>query len=349
MAVPTVMKWDHKNAPVINDMQDWSQIQNWFQTIFVDGYLADDDTTMIPALGWDMTVDDGGTPKYIYLDADSGSDSLNANRMRLRFDFQYMLTMDRFGPQLSIWDNIDELYIISYTSANTNYGLQGIFGFNDYLNGTHVCPWVVIGSKRGVYFLNGFNHDTPTNSIPKRFSSISNYSTWHYFGDYINDGQDMEKYNQIASDISFNAGAYCTARTYFSSNNSRKAFTTNVGFLHNRLKDFNVSLGNDYLVYKESFFSNSTYMGSWSHSMLYPFSDGGLYIKPFEMWSNDQGIYFGRVPGLFYPIQNRPLNNSFSLIEFDGTDIYDGQHFIGLGRLLYDEFYINTTADWGID
>jgi len=349
MAIPTVMRWDHKNAPVINDMQDWTQIQNWFQTIFVDGYLADDDTTMIPGLGWDVTIDDAGTPKYIYLDADSGSDTINANRMRIRLNFQYMLTSDRFGPQCVIWDNINELYMLTQTSLNANYGMNGIFGFNNYENGTHVCPWIVIGSRRGVYFLSGFNHDTPSNAIPKRFSSLQDYSSWFYFGDYINDGYDMEKYNQIVGDVIYNTTSYVTTYTYFRSNNNKRAFALSVGFLHNRLMDFQYSLNTDYLVYRESFFSGRNYLSTWNNAMKYPYLDGGLYIKQFELWSNDQGIYLGQVPGLFYSQQNRPFANTFSLIEFDGTDLYDGQHFIGLGRPTYDEFYINVSVDWGID
>jgi len=349
MAVPTVFRWDHKNAPVINDIQDWSQIQNWFQKIFVDGYLADDDTTMIPGLGWDVTIDDAGTPKYIYLDADSGSDSINANRMRIRLNFQYMLTMDRFGPHIYVWDNIDENYQITYSNASNLYGINGIFGFNNYENGTHVCPWIVIGSRRGVYFLSGFNHDTPTNAIPKRFSSSQDYSNWDYFGDYINDGWNMEKSVQTASDINLNGGQNVATWTNFKSNNSRKAFGPTIGFLINRLMNFQYTVGTEYLGFRESFFSARNYMGTWKYYMKYPYLDGGLYIKPFELWSYDQGIYLGRIPGLFYPQQQKPFANTFSLIEFDGTDIYEGQHFIGLGRPTYDEVYINTTADWGID
>lgn len=349
MAIPQVMRWDDKNAPVIDDMRDWAQIQNWFQKIFVTGYLEDDDSTPKPGLGWDVTIDDAGTPKYVYIDSKSGYNGDIHNRLRVRFDFQYQLTNDRCGCQVIAWTHVDEADILGATNVGINYGLTSIHGFNNYENGTHVCPWIVIGTNAGVFFLGGYNHDTPIAMLPKpkRFSSLSNYSSWSYFGDYINDGQDMEKFTQTTSFIDSGV-SYITTPSYYASENDKKAFSSTKAFNSTRLIDFTPVYNTEFMGYKESVFSQRTYMGVWSHGMKYPYHDGGLYIVPFELWSYDQGTYMGKIPGLYYPQHTRPLANTFSLIEFDGTGIYSGQHFIGLGRISYDEFYINVTEDWAI-
>lgn len=42
MAIPTVYRWDDLNAPVIDDNKDWDQIKDWYDKIFVTGYMGND-------------------------------------------------------------------------------------------------------------------------------------------------------------------------------------------------------------------------------------------------------------------------------------------------------------------
>ena len=91
---------------------------------------------------------------------------------------------------------------------------------------------------------------------------------------------------------------------------------------------------------------------------MYPYIDGGLKIVPYDLYIRNNlatkvsdkinGVYIGKMPGLYFPMHYRPLSTPYNLVEFEGTGPHENQHFIGLARLNYDEFYINITEDWGI-
>ena len=376
MPVPTVMRWDHKNSPKITDMKDWDQIKNWYQTIFVDGYLADDDTTLIPPLGWDLVADDGS--KYITLTMDSAGDPNVVNRSRLILKYKYIIENGYYGGHGQFNEHLDNLIITIFASAsdnvNVSYGMPLLTGVNDGST-NKVCPYVVIGTNRSVYFLSGYNATIePTDGNPP-FSTLDNYSHWHYFGDFINDGVDYGRNNQTCHHINYNedsnAGSYnftrCSSVGDWSiSANKCKVFTYNFeGYYRglNVARDHNGNTrGLNYSATPFMYWSENVYLGANNRFALkYPYVDGGLKIVPHELWvrnnlatpvSRDrQNVYIGKMPGLYYPLHFRPLSydgNTKNIVEFEGSGEYEGQFFIGLARTGMDEFYINVTENWDI-
>jgi len=376
MPIPTVMRWDHKNAPQITNNQDWTQIKNWFKTIFVDGYLADDDVTPIPGLGWDYTFDDGLF--HITLQMDSGVDPVAINRSLLTFKYKDIINNGYFGGHGNFYENDQGGLIVSRfgyddDTTNVSYGLPILTGIN---NGgiDRICPYVVIGTNRGVYFLGGYNSQTSTVVPP--FSSANNYSTWAYYGDFINDGVDYGKNNQCAtycfyqheSNTSYYQHNDCTTladwavTTRYNRVYSRNNLAPYYNGIHIARDHTGGNRGLNYTATPFLYDAPAEYLGAVTRlSFKYPYVDGGLKIVPHELWLRNntdpvvnkdrQQIYIGKMPGLYYPLHYRPLSftgNTKNIVEFEGTGEYEDQHFIGLARSSADEIYINISENWDI-
>ena len=377
MAIPTVYRWDHKNSPKITNNQDWTQIKNWFQKIFVDGYLADDDVTLIPGLGWDFTFDDG--LYHIILTMDSGADPQIVNRSVLTFKYKDVINNGYFGGHGNFYENDQGGLIISRfgydnESTNVSYGMPLVMGINN--KGTdRICPYVVIGNNRGVYFLGGYNNAVTSPTIPP-FSSSNGYASWAYYGDFINDGPDYGKNNQCSTYCYYNSQSNTT---YYQHNDCSTLADWLVTVRYNRVYSQNnlapyyngIHIARDHvggnrgLNFTATPFMMGTingYLGaSNKFNLKYPYIDGGLKIVPHELWTrnpidpveagNRQQVYVGKMPGLYYPLHVKPLSytgNTKNIVEFEGTGVYENQYFIGLARSTADEFYINTSEDWGI-
>lgn len=345
MAIPTVYRWDDKNAPVVTDLHDWTQIYDWFQAIFVDGYLEDDDTTPKPGLGWGLVLDDRAAPTTYYADLTQAEKPgvllSEQNKLKVRFDFNYQCTQNWFSPRYSCWENDDEVVLL-FSQGNVSYGTGSVVGQND--DDLKVCPWIVIGTDRGVWMMAGHNHNVPAGNVPADFSSITNYMAFRYFGDYINDGVNLGKNNQLTTSGSpsgqFNTvSAMSTLYSYYY-NGQAYVCKTGRNYLNN------IQVRN--LAHKETIMNNDDYPGAWSYGMKYPYIDGGLYITPWEMWSKEDKVYYGRIPGAYYPLHSKPLNHSLPYVSFTGTGLYEGDEFIGLSDSRGVEFYINISEDWGI-
>jgi len=368
MSIPTVMRWDHKNAPQILNMRSWDQIKAWYTAIFTDGYLADDDTTLIPPLGWDLTFH--ATLKIAYLHQDTDADLQLVNRMYLRFDYDNVTDGNDWGDYANAYNNQGGILLTDWGNGGSPYGMPIFYGNTN--NGTNrICPWVVIGNNRGVYFLVGYNPSTTAPIVPE-FSNLNNYSTWQYFGDFVNDGVDYGKNNQTCT------YGY-TGQTNSSSYYFRNYLNTNADWAGNGnlskfmyYDNYNTYMGM-HITHDEDGNTRGTnftatpfglgYGGNWIgrnsfYDLPYPYVDGSLKIIPFDLWiRNNQAtpiyneknqVYIGKMPGLYFPMHYTPLANAKNLLEFEGSGEYEGQFFLGLGQTGYCEFYINITEDWGI-
>ena len=340
MAVPTVYRWDDVNAPVITDIHDWTQIKDWFDKIFVTGYLEDDNVTMKPALGWSVTVDDAA----FTITLDMVGDPLTENLARTTFYFTRQVNSSRFACGREMWEHQSTNPIVTGRSGQDYIQF---FGQND--DDLKVCPWIVIGTSRGFYQLSGQNVSINAPTKPTAFTDQENYVAFSYWGNFINDGVDLGKNNQCAmqGDITVNQ----TSLTHMSLYQQYRYAGNNYGI--NTIRDFqnNLITPNDSICHYEYFSGNTPYMGLPRIGLKYPYIDGGLYIKPFQMYHPIQQVYYGRMAGLYYPEHRKPLYSAPStLIEFTGTGTYAGQEFIGISSIsnLTNEFYINISEDWAI-
>ncbi len=337
MATPTVYRWDDANAPVVTNIHDWTQIKAWFQAIFVNGYLEDDNTTMKNGLGWSVGVDDA--TKKITLDMIG--DANTENLMRVRADFSKQVNNNYFGSSIIAFSH-QELYKLSSASDNPTYSFFPWIGQND--DDLKICPWIIIGNARGVYVLSGFN-DLTTAPIKSEFSTKDKYASAKYFGNFVNDGIDYGRNNQC---ISFGREPLALSSPTSLSTQNSYVFSKNYPILINR------TFKNEYVLNRiinceEMMDGNYVYLSAPAFGLRYPYIDGGMYIKPYKMYSTVDKVYVGKFPSLYYSKHKRPLSKSGnSLIEFDGTGTYAGDKFIGLGFTVNSEFYINTTEDWGI-
>jgi len=375
MPIPTVMRWDHKNSPKITDLNNWEQTKAWFQSIFVDGYLADDDTTLIPPLGWDLVADDGS--KYITLTMDKDGDPNVVNRSRLVFKYKYVIENSYFGYHGKFTEHFDNLEICRFgKSGDTDHPENGhpiTTGINDISRNDLVCPYVVIGTNRGVYFLGGYNGSIEESQGNAPFSTSNNYSYWSYFGDFINDGVDYGRNNQTASYQHYSewgtSGDYRyneigNLSNWYTTINRSRVYCYNDDGYYNGFRiarDHNGNTrGQNFSATPFMYWIENVHLGaSKRFALKYPYVDGGLKIVPHELWvrnsvttnGNRQQVYIGKMPGLYYPLHFRPLGydgNSKNIVEFEGSGEYEGQFFIGLARTGMDEFYINVTENWDI-
>ena len=373
MAIPQVMRWDHKNAPQIDDMRDWVKVKAWYQAIFVDGYLADDDITPIPALSWECVFDDTIDAESVTLTMDTLGDPNVVNRSRLVLQYQGVVNGGtNFGTPAIFYQHLNTFPIAQFGDniALTN-GLPLLTGTNDDTVGNN-CPWVVIGTNRGVYFLSGYNPDIASVSLSNPpFSSLDNYSNWHYFGDFINDGISYGRNNQCCNwgynavdNISSNWESFNNISTQanwsiVSGQNKKVGLNQNTLYpgIHVYQDENGVNRGLNFTAVPFDYLPLNNYDIGTYHSMKYPYTDGGLYLTPYDLWIRNnvaivekdrEEVHIGKLPALFYPLHERPLTNLTNLLEFQGTGLYADSHFIGLGRLDYDEIYINITDHWGI-
>lgn len=340
MAVPTVYRWDDVNAPVITDVHDWTQIKDWFDKIFVTGYLENDNVTMKPALGWSVTVDDAA----FTITLDMLGDPLIENLARVRFFFNRQVNSGSFACGRSMKEHQDTNPIVTGRSAQ-DY-IQ-ILGQND--DDLKVCPWVIIGTSRGFWQICGQNKTINAPTKPTQITDEENYISYSYWGNYINDGVDLGKNNQCAmqGEITVNM----TSLVHMSTYQQYRYSGNNYGV--NTCRDFqnNIVTANDDLVHYEGFIHNQNRLGVPSQGLKYPYIDGGLYIKPFQMYHRLDHVYYGRMAGMYYPEHIKPLYSAPSkLIEFTGTGVYAGQEFIGISSIVNtsNEFYINISEDWDI-
>jgi len=369
MSVPTVMRWDHKNAPQIADMGNWTQIKAWYQAIFVDGYLADDDTTLIPPLGWDVTFNDGSY--YVYLTQDTGADTNIWNRMYMVVQYNGVVTSHYYGDQVDVYNNNGGIKITGF-GASSYHGAPTWYGNNTHGSNRH-CPWIVIGNNRGVYFLGGYNPSTTTSEATHpQFSTSNTWSTWQYFGDFVNDGVDYGRNNQcctygreenINNDTKYYATYVRNSADWEDISRLSKAMVADqddryCGIHVTHDEDGNTR-GTNFTATPFGLGYGTNYPGRTGlYDLPYPYIDGSLKIIEFDLWiRNNQStpvnnernqVYIGKMPGLYFPMHFSPLYNNNSLVEFEGSGEFEGKHFIGLARASADEFYINITDDWGI-
>jgi len=372
MSVPTVMRWDHKNSPKITNMRNWTQLKAWYTAIFVDGYLADDDITLIPPLGWDVIFDDGN--QRVTLHQDTGADLQLVNRMYIVLYYANCMGTDtatnNYGAYCGVYNNQGGVLLTTYGNNSTVYGLPIFYG-NTNSGTNRICPYVVIGNNRGVYFFGGYNPSTSAPTIPN-FSNTDDYSTWQYFGDFVNDGIDYGKNNQTCS-YGYTSTSNNTSHNYRNYLNGSSDWAWVAG--HNRImySDHNnkymgmhithdetgVTRGTNFTATPFGFGTGGVYVGKTPlYDLPYPYVDGSLKIVPFDLWIRNNAetpvnnktdqVYIGKMPGLYFPMHYGPLATDNNLVEFEGSGEYEGKHFIGLARITYDEIYINITDDWGI-
>ena len=356
MAIPTVYRWDDKNAPVMTDMTDWTAIKAFYQTIFVDGYLEDDDITPKPGLGWTLTFDDINYEVHIHL-GDVPVDLNNDVQPFIKHQYNRVITTTYQGIALSGYDNIiangGQILV-----ENEGLDTQGLIMGTNNRDPQFITPWIIIGTNKQFYSLGGSNYGTnygvyePTK--PSMFSVDNKYATYSFFGEMINDGVDLGKYKVIQSGVENGIQLSIDSLfTYF--HNSLKMSTADAtgefAFKYSRQlnKVINIHMN---LIDKKTFFGGiSRHLGKHYGHMKFPYSDDGLYIEAVDLWSAYEGVYFGKVPGLYEPMQNTPLTDTINpnaLIEFEGTGEFTGWNFIGLGINTYYEMYIVTNQDWDL-
>ena len=336
MAVPTVYRWDDIHAPQITT-RSWTQIKNWFNKIFVTGYLEDDGVTMKPPMGWQVTVDDTN----YYIDLQMIGDPQTEKLATIRYDFHRMRqgnTFNYLGAKITMWG-----HLYTQTISNNSGYFHPTIGVND--DELKVSPWVMIGTSRLYYNFSGCNTSVDAPAIPTLFNNINNYHAFHFMGNIVNDGVDLD-------------GSKCIGTTGRSSRNiiSLSNLSTEQSF-RLTFPTYGINIGKTYTgatvtnrqtgVPEESATASLAYLGNPVNGLRYPYLDGGLYIKPMKVFDSTDGVYLGKLSGLYYSVQIKPLyqfpNN---LIEFDGDGIYSGHKFIGITTITHGEFYINTTEDW---
>ncbi len=341
MAVPTVYRWDDVNAPIIDDNRDWTQIKAWFKTIFVDGYLDNDGLTMKPPLGWAFSEDEHVIDTNINtITLDMIGDPVTENLMRIEFQQSHPDTGYK-GLGMNVYEHqsVNPIHNPPSLSQNTF-----IHGSNDAVG--KIMPWVVIGTNRGVYFLSGYN-STIASPNKSSFCTVTNNVAFNYIGNYINDGVNIGKNNQCWRGSTNSTAIYppsgqASNQEYLVGGNATH------GFVHTK-RDYQNNFNKRHLVTYERLLSRTgvDYVGKYAIGLKYPYLDGSLFMKEYGLYDTTDGVYFGKMPALYYPEHDRPKQTTNNLIEFDGAGDYAGHKFIGLSGY-FNEFYINTTADWGI-
>lgn len=344
MAVPTVYRWDDANAPQVTNIHDWSQVKAWFQAIFVDGYLEDDGVTQKPGLGWGLSFDDATYRVYL---TQAGT-FLQQNTLYIELDYTKQCDGSNYygATVVGVWENTDKVNEL-FKNTNYNHGIQ-LLGQND--DDTKICPWVMVGTSRTWWNLCGHNHNVSAPTVPTDFTSQQNYYSFCSVGDYINDGIDMGKHNQY---VMFGNYSYKYINSVSAMNTYRQqcyhsGYTTSSTSIR-VMRDAQQNVGLSTAYHYEGLMANNSYVGGFAYPVKYPYPNSGLLIKPFELWHHNDHVYLGKIPGIYYSPQGRPLAHTLNFIEFDGTGEYAGDKFIGLGDSSYNEFYINITEDWGVD
>ncbi len=347
MAIPTVYRWDDKNAPVITNIHDWTQVYDWFQAIFVDGYLEDDDVTAKPGMGWDLVIDSRAAPTTYEVSLTQAEKPgvllAEQNKMLIELNYVEQCTGNRFGPRfIGCWEDGDKTNLLYASAAADIYGTGPWFGQND--DDLKICPWIIVGTDRGFWAFAGHNHNVPAGTKPTEFTSITNYCAFRYLGDFVNDGVNLDKNNQTCNShmttTQFNVVTSISAQPSYYYLGSSFPMKTGRNYLN--------EIESGELPHKEFIMYGHLYPGNWTTGIKYPYLDGGLYIKPWELWHKAGKVYYGKLPGAYYPMHDTPLYHSLNFVEFTGTGIYEGDKFIGLSYSGYCEFYINLSQDWGI-
>ncbi len=328
MAVPTVYRWDDYNAPQMTNIHDWTQIKAWFQAIFVNGYLENDNTTTKPALGWTVTEDD--TNKKIKLDMVGNSTTHNLMSVDIEFDDQ--INTSHYSTDVNVYEH----QAVNKFVEHNSYKKLSWFGQND--DDLKICPWIVIGTTRGFYVLVGRNNTTSAPNKPI-FTDNLNYFRWSFFGDYVNDGVDVGKYNQCAVVGGSKLNSASDMGSYHDS-----VFNNGVPFAISR-NYLSTTITDNYRMISIEMFYGQSYLQP-SIGLKYPYVDGGLHIKPMKIFDSIEKVHMGKLPNMFTSDHITPLGSSTVLIEFTGTGTYAGDKFIGLGNGSSGEFYINISADW---
>jgi hypothetical protein len=345
MAIPTVYRWDDANAPQITNIHDWTQITDWFEKIFVTGYLEDDNTTQKPGLGWDLTyIATPANPTEYIIQLDMVGDSNVEDLMRIKMDLNDQINSNYVGSKnIFIFENSDELNEIT---SSTTTGWINFSGMND--DNSKICPWVVIGTSHGFYWFSGYNNNILYPTKPTDFSTTPNYVGYGYIGKFVNDGHDAGRHTNTC----FKASNAITSTSTLESNKSRY-YNNTYKLMYSR--DINGGYIELNLAHKEMLFYEVIYLSNITGIPLrHPYLDGGTYIKNIELFnygstpSSDDGVYYGILPGAYHSDHNHPFYTATGLVEFDGSGVFTGDKFIGITTNAYNEFYINTSEDWDI-
>ena len=326
MAVPTVYRWDDLNAPQITDFQDASQMQAWAQAIFADGYLEDDNTTMKAGLGWsvDNTVT---TQSKVTMIGNPVTEDLME------------LTMS--SPDGAGWNAIG-MKVTSNGETFIDSGGTYVTYFFGYADVGKVCPWIVVGTTRGVYFIGGYNITTLTPTIPP-FSDNANSCTLTYVGNFVNDGV------QVGLKQCVMGGQY-SGNLHTNTKMSTEHRSHTYGFKGIRINRNYLDAATPLNTFHYEHINGeatTNYVGQSRKGLKFPYIDGKVYLKEFGMYDEIDGVYFGKMPALYYPEHDKPYATPSCLVEFDGVGEFNNDKFIGISTTSYNEMYINTSEDWG--
>jgi hypothetical protein len=335
MAVPTVYRWDDLNAPQITNVKDWTQIKAWYQAIFVNGYLEDDNITTKSALGWGVTEDNVNHKITLDMLGDANSENL----MRIQMLHNHQVDDGNDGHGVIAWEHQGSNTIVNITG----YWGTMLMGSND--DSLKVCPWILIGTSRGFYTLSGYNSSVTAPTLPSAFTNVDGAFRFNYFGNYVNDGVNLARNIQCVLGVTQNDITNASTDLTSATASIYDATSEHVKCKRNYLGN---SVAKN-LVHREALDEGSIqFIGAPASGLKFPYIDGGLYFKPMTLYNKADGVYYGKLPAMYYPEHTRPLTSSDNLIEFDGSGVYSGHKFIGLGHSTSNEFYINISEDWGI-
>jgi len=337
MATPKIYRWDDANAPQITDTSDWNQIKNWFTKIFVDGYGSKQ-----PLSEYSLSFNDGS--QYVTLSQTGNSDDYPLCDFRMYFD--KMVNNNYYGCFIRLYPNnghiTTTLDYIPY-SVSTTYHNSMVFGTN-FGNVGKAVPWMVMGTKRQLHFFSGTNKTV--DGIPSSFSN-NNRIMWIGFGDYVNNGLHVGKYNQWLKTSSMGNWERLYTETEY--NNEVRLFKSGSGLVvlynpnlnSNYVGDTNSSSGNT-KTYETMFSSNG--IGSTDY-LKNPYPYGEIPMKPMEMYYGK--VYFGKISGMYYPLIKYPYTYS------QGKSLHEFQDELGTNYMAIGDYsgeVIINIDEWdGID
>jgi hypothetical protein len=225
--------------------------------------------------------------------------------------------------------------------------VPGVNGNSPADSATRIIPWVIIGTNRSFYIINGSNQTTESPTIPItlvdtwRVSSNPTFPVW-YIGDYKSFYQSFD-YNQcIFGSNTSNANFVNPAiQTVF----SPLFFSTSDLKMYRSSGRLGYSTGSFTISFLEYLNATISYFGSDLYQKLrYPRPlDGGLYLDYPKMIID--GDIAGRLFGLHIPMHRQPFGPASNLKTFEGAGDYINTTFLILNNH-YGEMYIDITSDW---
>ena len=323
MAVPTVYRWDDVGAPQLTNPKNWAQYKAMFQALFIDGYVGKS------AIGWDCTFDDG--LKTVTLDMVGNPATENLMRVELNHSTSNTGVQAIYNEH----QGTNEFYDSTYDNTM-------LLGSNYNGSGTIICPWIVIATDRGIYWISGYSDIAYPTQPP---ITINNSIQVTYMGNFVNDGVDVGKNNQCLWGVggvgnvddgndAINHGASYFAgdnKTHITTRNYSNVFTPRVMVTLDRLQSSSLH----------------QYLSNYSKGLKYPYLGNQMIIKPFGMYDKYEGVYFGKMPACYVSEHDRPMKPTAKVDTFTGTGTYAGDTFY----VLYNgssEFYINVSENWVI-